>query len=84
MALEKEVRALKGIPEPEPPPPMTMQEILQAGCERVFGQMYAEDQCTCDDEFHEYQSCPYSSEIHGEETECNCCPHCYQQCADDI
>lgn len=41
-ALEKEIRALKGIPEPEPPPPMTMQEILEEGCERVFGQMYGE------------------------------------------
>ena len=40
--LEKEIRALKGIPEPEPPPPMTMQEILQVGCEQVFGKMYGE------------------------------------------
>jgi len=43
-----------------------------------------EEKCTCDEESHEYHSCPYASEINNEERECNCCPHCHQQCADDI
>ncbi len=33
----------------------------------------------------EPHTCPYASEIHGDDTVlCNCCDYCAQQCADDI
>ena len=32
----------------------------------------------------EYHCCPYRQEIDGEETECNCCEECQQECSDHI
>lgn len=28
--------------------------------------------------------CPFQSEINGDDSECNCCESCRQQCSDDI
>lgn len=33
----------------------------------------------------ELHSCPYDSDIHGDDTPtCNCCQYCVQQCCDDV
>lgn len=29
-------------------------------------------------------TCPFSEEIHNDDTECNCCPSCTHECAMDI
>ena len=43
-----------------------------------------EDRCTCDEHEWDLHPCPYQQDIHGDNRECNCCPYCEQQCADDI
>lgn len=41
--------------------------------------------CTCESEFHEAHTCPYSEEINDDsQSLCHCCPVCTQECADDI
>ena len=44
----------------------------------------SEDKCTCGEGGAEEQFCPYSEEIHGEESVCDCCEYCYNQCMMDI
>lgn len=40
--------------------------------------------CTCDRRYG-LHSCPYKADVNDDsETECDCCPYCEQQCADDI
>lgn len=38
--------------------------------------------CTCPSA--EEHTCPFASEIHGDDSLCNCCPVCEQECAEDI
>lgn len=39
----------------------------------------------CDNAANEDHPCPYKSELQGDdETLCNCCDECCQECADDI
>lgn len=41
-------------------------------------------QCTCDTDCDEHV-CPYQAEINDDiEYQCNCCPHCTVECADNI
>ena len=40
--------------------------------------------CTCDKYNYEEHICPFRAEIDYDETTCNCCPYCEEQCADDI
>jgi len=45
-----------------------------------------EEKCTCDEGW-EPEPCPYDTEINDKSDEdamCTCCPHCRQQCMDDI
>ena len=43
-----------------------------------------ENRCTCDEHYWDSHTCPYHTEINDDDSECNCCPYCEQQCADDI
>lgn len=43
-----------------------------------------EEYCTCNDYEWGEQICPYSEEINDKVVFCNCCPHCYRKCLDDI
>lgn len=42
--------------------------------------------CACkDNEDGDTHECPYAADVNNEpNSECNCCPECTQQCADDI
>ena len=43
------------------------------------------DYCTCETHYYDEHPCPFKSEIDGDdESMCNCCPYCEQNCADDI
>ena len=41
-------------------------------------------ECTCDEHEHDYHPCPFAVEVDGDETECNCCPSCTEECAQNI
>lgn len=38
------------------------------------------DLCRCGGAPGEIQNCPYTSEIEGQDEECNCCETCYNNC----
>ncbi len=47
-----------------------------------------EEGCTCDEDYEDYEeehSCPYQADVNNDpEAMCSCCPHCTQECANDI
>lgn len=40
--------------------------------------------CKCGEDCDDLHPCPYGSEINNDDTPCNCCPECTQQCAWEI
>lgn len=42
--------------------------------------------CKCGEpvEYGAWHPCPFKSEIHNDDTECNCCSDCQYQCSQDI
>ena len=40
--------------------------------------------CTCNYTNFESHYCPFKTEIHQDESECQCCPHCMYNCAQEI
>lgn len=44
------------------------------------------DRCTCNEYAWTSHACPYAAEFSDDSTDddCNCCPFCTQDCANDI
>lgn len=43
-----------------------------------------EGNCTCDTYTERFHTCPFASEINGNDRLCSCCEYCTGQCAADI
>lgn len=42
-------------------------------------------QCTCDVEYIEEHTCPFSEDVNNDsESLCTCCAYCIEQCSNDI
>jgi hypothetical protein len=43
-----------------------------------------EEYCTCEKHDYSLHSCPFKSEINHDDTLCNCCPFCQEECYVEI
>ena len=41
------------------------------------------DKCTCDEDWIEGHTCPFKSDIDNDDSECDCCDYCMEQCSDN-
>lgn len=60
-----------------------MKKKVKVLSEKRAQRMHEDGTCNCGSE-ESAGTCPYSSDVHGKEHECNCCVYKQKQCALDI